>query len=131
MLMPGTEAVTRACDGTKQVGLMIDTGYRFVLGSADGHHQRQQMLFARMRETRGRRLRPVKETIGSFDRGRLHQRLEEPCIELLRGLLSPAVQALQVVIAHATADDQHALITQRRQQPARFQMSRGIQIRVE
>ncbi len=29
---------------------MIDTGRRFVLGSADWHHQRQQMIFPWMHE---------------------------------------------------------------------------------
>lgn len=101
--LPGTESVTRACDGTTQVALMIDTACRFVLRSAHCHHQRQQMFFARMHETRGRSLRRVKEEIGSFGRWRLHQRLEKPCIELLRWLLSPAIQSRQIVITHATA----------------------------
>lgn len=76
------EAEAGRGNSTRQIALMICNRAAFLFGGADGYHQRDQVIFARMRGTGGGGLRPCDKAIRAFMRGRVNQRLLKPGIEL-------------------------------------------------
>ncbi len=82
------------------------------------------MFLARMREPRGRRRVPLRELTCPRSRIWIRHGLREPCLELIRygsGRRRHAQRA-QIVIAQATADDQHAFVAQRSKRCTHAQM---------
>src|SRR3954468_23378904 len=59
-----TKAVARHGDAAEEVALVVDACRALVFGRAERHHQRQQVLLARVRQARGRRALPGGERGG-------------------------------------------------------------------
>src|SRR5690606_23413405 len=78
-----TEAKARYRHRAEQRVLVIDAGGGIVARRSHRHVQRQQMLLARVRDPRSRRLAPTREPRAPLGR-RGRQRLAEPGVELPR-----------------------------------------------
>src|ERR1700753_2583828 len=72
------------------------------------------MFFARVRASRRRRARPIRQLSIPF-LGRKARGRAEPSIEFLRGNARLRAECAQVVKRHPTADDEDALVAQRRE----------------
>ena len=87
-------------------------------GRARDDHQRQEVLFARVRAAGGGSARPLGEAavaIPRVERGGLAQ----PGVERLGHGARPRIaEAAHVVVAHPAADDEDALVAERRQRAA-------------
>src|ERR1700729_1379923 len=95
--------------------LVVEVARSLAFTSRPGdHHQRQEVLLARMTLARRGRLVPLGEprlALGS----RRFRGLVEPGVEGGRGPRIAVAEMTQVMEAHAAADDCDALIAQRRE----------------
>src|SRR5262245_33017242 len=94
-------------------------------GGTGRNHQREQMLAARMAGHGTRRRAPTRKLPVAHRRIARLDRLREPGIEALGGLVAARTageEFAQVVITHAAADDQHVLVAQWRERAPERQM---------
>ena len=96
---------------------MVDPSSCILAGGARHDHERDQMVFARMRGTGGRRGRPVQQPLRAFLRSRFDERLIEPSVKRCGRRPSRATHdPVRIMKAESAADDQHALVAQRSDQ---------------
>ena len=90
---------------------------RVLPGCSGRDHEGYQMLLARVGLAGGGGVGPLGQQLVALARlGR--DGLLQPCVKGLRDFARVAEEAPQIVVAHAAADDQHALVTQGRERAA-------------
>src|SRR6266581_2636713 len=117
---------------TEEVVLVVGDGPGFVFGCAYGYHQRDEMVFARVRGTRGGGLLPREQSFCARIWRRVDKRPLKPIVEPAGWLVSAgAPNFLQIVIAETATDDQYAFIPQRRECSPHRKVQRGIVAGIE
>lgn len=98
---------------------------------AGAHHEREEVLLARVARPTGRGLAPLRERRVTVRR-RLRRGGGQPRVERLRVLATPrGHEAPHVVVAHPATDDEHALVTKRRERAADREVGRRVEAGLE
>ena len=95
---------------------MIDQRGRLLFSGAERHHERDQMILARVGDARIRCERPVDDPLAPFRGRRLKQRLLQPIIEAAGRLRCSRTPQAEIMEARAAADDHDAFIAERGEQ---------------
>ncbi|MNY16648.1 hypothetical protein D3C86_1499240 [compost metagenome] len=103
-------------------------------GGAGGHHQRDEVLRARVGEAPPRRLVPADQLLVARRAVGIAERVVEPPVKGLGeaiGLRLIPEEGPQVVVAHAAAHDEHSLVPQGRERSPDGQVLGRIEVRLQ